>query len=168
MSERPELVVIAAVAHGGGIGIDNRLPWRLRKDLMRFKATTMGSPIVMGRKTWDSLGRPLPGRRSIVITREPQRALHGAETAGSLDEALELASGAASAFVIGGEQIYRLALPIADRLLLTEVDAQVEADAFFPDWDRAAFREIAREHHMADADNDHAFDFVEYQRLSPA
>ena len=164
---RPEIVLIAAVARNGTIGRDNELPWRLRADLQHFRALTLGHPILMGRKTWDSLGRPLPGRRSIVITRDSGARFEGAEPAGSLEQALSMAEGAASAFVIGGEQIYRIALPIADRLLLTEVDTRVAADAFFPAWDRTQFREVAREHHEADADNDHAFDFVEYQRLSP-
>jgi len=168
MSRRPELVVIAAVARDRGIGIDNHLPWHLRKDLLRFKATTMGSPIIMGRKTWDSLGRPLPGRRSIVISRNPTLGLEGAEVANSLPEALQLALGAPSAYVIGGEQIYALALPLADRLLLTEVDVQLPADAHFPAWSAEAFEEVSREHHPADADNDYPFDFVEYRRISPA
>lgn len=168
MSPRPELVVIAAVAIDGGIGVDNQLPWRLRKDLLRFKAATMGSPIIMGRKTWDSLGRPLPGRRSIVITRMADTRFEGAEVANSLEHALELCGDAKTAFVIGGAQIYALALPLAQRLLLTEVDASVTADAHFPAWDRSAFAETHREHHEADDDNDHAFDFVEYRRINPA
>ncbi len=168
MSRRPELVVIAAVARDRGIGIENRLPWHLRADLLRFKAITMGSPIIMGRKTWDSLGRPLPGRRSIVISRNPALRLAGAEVAASLPQALQIAAGAASAFVIGGEQIYALALPLADRLLLTEVDVRVPADAHFPDWSAKDFEEVRREHHAADADNDYPFDFVEYRRINPA
>jgi len=167
MSGQPQLVVIAAVARDGGIGLDNGLLWRLRKDLQRFKATTMGSPIIMGRKTWDSLGRPLPGRLNIVISRNRDARFVGAERAESLEHALAIATGADSAYVIGGAQIYQLALPLADRLLLTEVSAQGEADAHFPTWDRDAFEETRREHHEADADNDHPFDFVEYRRISP-
>lgn len=168
MTRHPELVVIAAVARDGGIGCQNQLPWRLRKDLMRFRAITMGFGIIMGRNTWASLGRPLPGRRNIVISSSSEFHPEGAERADSLDTALELAADKDHAFVIGGAQIYALALPRADRLLLTEVDALVSADTYFPAWPRECFRETAREHHEADAENDYAFDFVEYRRVSPA
>ena len=168
MSAVPELVVIAAVDRNGGIGIDNGLPWRLRKDLQRFRATTMGHPLIMGRKTWDSLGRPRPGRRSIVISRDPSLRLDGAERAGSLAEAMALVHGSERAFVIGGAQIYALALPIAQRLLLTEVDAALACDARFPAWSKAQFEEVAREHFEADVDNEHSFDFAEYRRITPA
>ncbi|MCB1916553.1 MAG: dihydrofolate reductase [Rhodocyclaceae bacterium] len=168
MDGTPELVVIAAVDRNGGIGIDGDLPWRLRNDLQRFRALTMGHPIIMGRKTWDSLGRPLPGRRSIVISRDRSLRPEGAERAGSLEEALALVRGAERAFVIGGAQIYALALPAAQRLLLTEVSATVAADAHFPHWPRDQFEEVTREHFSADDDNDHPFDFVEYRRVTPA
>lgn len=168
MTRHPELVVVAAVARDGGIGCRNQLPWRLRKDLLRFRAVTMGFPIIMGRNTWASLGRPLPGRRNIVISSRHDFQPAGAERVDSLDAALDLAADQGHAFVIGGAQIYALALPRADRLLLTEVDAQVEADTFFPAWPRECFREVVREHHAADSEDQYPFDFVEYRRIIPA
>jgi len=137
---RPRISLIAAVARGGAIGRDNVLLCRISDDLKFFKRTTLGAPVLMGRKTWDSIGRPLPGRRNVVITRNAGWQAEGAERAGSLDEALALVAGAPKAFVIGGGEIYRAALPRADELVLTEIDADFEADAFFPAWDRALFR----------------------------
>ncbi len=142
---RPTLSLIAAVAHHGAIGKDNALLVHLPDDLPRFKRLTMGAPIIMGRKTWDSIGRPLPGRRSIVVTRDPHWRAAGAETATSLDAALALAASAPKVFVIGGAQIYALALPLADELLLTEIDADFVADAFFPAWNRADFNQTSRQ-----------------------
>jgi dihydrofolate reductase len=146
---RPTLSVIAAVARNGAIGKDNALLVHLPDDLPRFKRLTMGAPLLMGRKTWDSIGRPLPGRRSIVITRNLQWQATGAEPAHSLTAALELAGSAPQAFVIGGAEIYALALPHADELLLTEIDADFEADAFFPPWKRADFTLASREDHAS-------------------
>lgn len=143
--QRPRLSIIAAVARNGGIGKDNGLLVHLPDDLPRFKRLTMGAPIIMGRKTWDSIGRPLPGRRSIVITRNPEWRSAGAERADSLAAALELAAAAPQAFVIGGAQIYALALPLADELLLTEIDADFDADAFFPSWNQADFQQHSTE-----------------------
>lgn len=159
-----KLALIAAVARNGTIGRDNALPWRLRDDLKRFKALTLGHPIVMGRKTWDSLGRPLPGRRNIVVTRQRDLKLEGAEVVHSLDEALALCGEVERAFVIGGAQLYAEALPRADELCLTEVQAEVEGDAHFPDWRDGGFTEVCRETHPADETNDHPFDFVDYLR----
>ena len=134
--QRPRLSIIAAVARNGAIGKDNGLLVHLPEDLPRFKRLTMGAPIIMGRKTWDSIGRPLPGRRSIVISRNPGWHAVGAERADSLVAALDLARAAPQAFVIGGAQIYALALTLVDELLLTEVDADFDADAYFPPWNR--------------------------------
>ena len=142
---RPALSVIAAVARHGAIGKNNALLVHLPDDLPRFKRLTMGAPLLMGRKTWDSIGRPLPGRRSIVITRNPQWRAEGAEPAASLRAALALVAQAPKAFVIGGAEIYALALPHADELLLTEIDAEFDADAFFPRWNRADFKLTSRE-----------------------
>ncbi len=146
---RPTLSLIAAIARDGAIGLDNQLLVRLGDDLQRFKRLTMGHPIVMGRKTWASLGRPLPGRRNIVVTRDAGWRAEGAETAGSLDAALAMAQGAAEVFVIGGAQIYALALPLADRLLLTEIDAAFPADTFFPPWNRDHFELVDSEAHTS-------------------
>ena len=144
---RPAVTLIAAVARDGGIGRAGDLLVRLPGDLPRFKQLTMGSPVVMGRKTWDSLGRALPGRRNIVVTRNGGFRADGAEAVASLDAAIALAADAPRVFVIGGAEIYALAMPIADELQLTEVDATFPADAFFPTWDRAAFTQTLHEPH---------------------
>jgi dihydrofolate reductase len=159
------IALVAAVACGGVIGRDGGLPWHLAEDLARFKSLTTGHTVVMGRKTWDSLPerfRPLPGRRNIVVTRDPDWPADGAEPAGSLEDALALATEDARVFVIGGAQIYRLALPLADELLLTEIDLVVEGDAFFPEFDRADFDERSREPHVAEDGT--CFAFVDYRR----
>ena len=141
-----EIVIIAAVARNRVIGKDNRLLWNIPEDMAHFKALTAGHTVVMGRKTWESLPqrfRPLPGRRNIVISRQPDYAAPGAEVADSLENALKLASTAATVFIIGGEQIYRQAMAVADRLEITEVDLEPEGDAWFPeiaavDWEKTA------------------------------
>lgn len=158
-----EIVLVAAVARNGVIGRDNALPWRLKADMRFFRQTTTGHTVVMGRKTWDSLGRPLPNRRNVVLTRDPAFRAEGAELAASLEDALAT-PGDGPIFVIGGAELYRQTLPYADRLLITEVEAEVEGDARFPDFDRSAFVETARSSHPADADNDHPYSFVEYRR----
>ena len=157
-----QLVLIAAVARNGVIGRNGDLPWRLPDDLKHFKALTLGHPILMGRRTWDSLGRPLPGRRNIVISRTPGWRADGAEGATSLDDALALVADAPQAFVIGGAQLYAQALPLADALELTEIDHDVDGDTHFPEWDRSAFVETARSAHTAEAGWPYAF--VSYAR----
>jgi len=142
---RPALSLVASVARDGGIGRAGELLVRLPGDLPRFKQLTLGSPIVMGRKTWDSIGRPLPGRRNIVVSRDAFWRADGAEAAPSFDAALAMAGDAPRAFVIGGAEIYALALPLADTLELTEVEATFPADAFFPAWPRADYRQTRRE-----------------------
>ena len=141
-----EIVIIAAVARNRVIGKDNRLLWNIPEDMAHFKALTSGQTVVMGRKTWESLPprfRPLPGRRNIVISRQPDYAAPGAEVADSLENALKLASTTAIVFIIGGEQIYRQAMAVADRLEVTEVDLEPEGDTWFPeiaavDWEKMA------------------------------
>ncbi len=160
---RPALSLIASVARDGGIGLAGGLLVRLPGDLPRFKQLTLGSPIVMGRKTWDSIGRPLPGRRSIVVSRNPDWRADGGEAAHSLDAALAMAADAQRVFVIGGAEIYALALPLADTLELTEIDATFPADAFFPTWPRADFRQIRREERET-ADG-LRYAFVTYKRI---
>ena len=142
---RPIVSLIAAVAGDGGIGHGGDLLVRLPGDLPRLKRLTLGAPIVMGRRTWDSIGRALPGRRNIVITRDRAFRAAGAEIAASLDEALALAADATRVFVLGGAEIYALALPLADELELTEIDAAFPADTFFPAWDRGRYEEMTRE-----------------------
>ena len=154
------LALVVAVAANGAIGIDGGLPWRLPGDLAFFKRVTLGKPIVMGRKTWESLPRkPLPGRPNLVVTRAQGYTADGAEVFGSLDAALKRgedlarAAGVDEVSVIGGAEIYRQALEKADRLYLTEVDAAPEADTFFPDFDRSIWREEWREPGPRQADD---------------
>lgn len=151
------VTLIAALGRNGVIGADGTMPWHLPEDLRHFKATTMGHPLVMGRRTFDSIGRPLPGRRTIVITRNPQWHHAGVESAHSFAEALALAGPSDEVFVAGGGEIYAQALPYAHRLVLTEVDAEPEGDTHFPDWDRADWSESVRESHDG-------FAFVTYER----
>jgi len=158
------LSLIAAVARNGAIGKDNALLWRLPEDLQFFKRTTLGCPVIMGRKTYESIGRPLPGRRNIVISRNEGWAAAGVERASSLQAALALVADAEKAFVIGGAQIYAEALPQADEIVLTEIDRDFEGDAFFPTWDRSQFKEVARETHHSPAPNDFDYAFVTYHR----
>ena len=160
---RPVVSLVAIVGRDGGIGRAGGLLVRLPEDLRRFKQITLGTPVVMGRKTWQSIGRPLPGRRNIVVTRDPQFAAAGAEAAPSLDAALALAAPAPVVSVIGGAEIYALALPFADELHLTELDAQFPADTFFPAWDRGRFAEVAREQHETAEGLRYAF--VTYEKL---
>jgi dihydrofolate reductase len=160
----PRLTLIVARARNGVIGRDGRLPWRLPEDLAFFKRTTMGHPIVMGRRTWESIGRPLPGRRNIVVSRQAGFAVAGAEVAASLAEALRLCEGGGEVFVIGGAQLYAEALPRADRLIVTEVDADFEGDTHWPAPDPAHWRESAREHLPPADERRFAIDFVTYLR----
>jgi dihydrofolate reductase len=138
--------LVVAVARNGVIGRDNDLPWRIPEDLKRFKALTMGKPVIMGRKTWDSLPKkPLPGRTNIVVTRNPEFRTEGAIVAHSFTEAVEKAAGANEIAVIGGEAIFAEALPIADIIHMTQVNASPEGDAFMPLIDRSQWRESARD-----------------------
>ncbi len=161
---KPILTLIAAVARNGVIGIENRLPWHLPADLRRFKALTSGHAVIMGRKTWESLPekfRPLPGRRNIVVTRDGSYRAEGAMVALSLPAAIA-AAGSGEAFVIGGAELYAAALPLADRLQLTEIDASYEGDTHFPAMDRQQWQETSREAHHDETGLDYAF--VTYER----
>lgn len=147
--------LIAAVAENGVIGKNNDLPWKIKSEFQYFKDTTMGRPIIMGRKSFMSLGKPLPGRANIVITRDKTYQAEGARAVHTLDEALALAKDIAAKdgideiFVVGGADIYRMALSAADRLYLTEIHMKPDGDIFFPDFDRAAWKETKREFHKA-------------------
>jgi dihydrofolate reductase len=165
--------LVAGVARNGAIGRDNQLLWRLPEDLKHFREVTMGAPVIMGRRTWESLPerfRPLPGRHNIVLSRSGGFRAVGASVAATLDDALALArrDHPARVFVIGGEQVYRDALPLADELELTEVERDFEGDAFFPPFDRGDFAEVRRERHHAPAPNDFDFSFVTYRRHAGA
>ena len=145
------LGLIFARARNGVIGKDNTLPWHLPEDLAHFKATTLGQPVIMGRKTWDSLPpkfRPLPGRRNIVVTRNPDWHADGADVAHSVQEALRLCAADAHPWVIGGAELYRLALPLADRVVVTEIDADFDGDAYAPSLG-PEWHEATRSHHQA-------------------
>lgn len=163
MSANTRIFLIAAVARNGVIGAHGKLPWHLPEDLQHFKKLTLGHPVVMGRRTWASLGKPLPGRENIVITRQPGFAAPGASIAASLEAAIALCAGEGLAFVIGGAEIYAAALPLADGLVLTEIDGDYEGDTRFPDWDRKAWRVSQKETHTAA--NGVRFDFVLYERV---
>lgn len=162
---KPTVALIAAVASDGGIGRGNALLWHLPEDLRHFKATTLGAPIVMGRKTWESIGRPLPGRRNIVVTRQVAWQAPGAEVVPSLDDAIERAGDVPRVFVIGGAQLYAAALPLADELVLTEVDAQAGADTFFPAWNRDDFEPEASEWQRSASGP--RYRFVTWRRRAP-
>ena len=159
------VALVAAVARGGVIGRDGGIPWRLPEDVAFFKELTTGHTVVMGRRTWESIPerfRPLPGRRNVVVTRNPEWSAEGAERAGSVEEALALVEGTERVFVIGGAEIYTAALPHADELILTEIDVGVEGDTVFQLWDRDAFEEVSREESVA-ADGT-PLAFVRYRR----
>ena len=162
------LSCIAALGENRVIGRGNRLPWHLPHDLRRFKAITMGHPMIMGRKTFDSIGRPLPGRRSIVLSRNPGWAAPGVETAPSLDAALERCTAEEEVFVIGGESLFRESLQRCDRLYLTLVHSTIEGDRFFPEIDWNEWEQIEDERHESDESHEHAFSFRTYDRTRPA
>ena len=166
--------IVVAVADNGVIGRGNKLIWRLKSDLRRFRDLTMGKPMIMGRKTFESIGRPLPGRETVVLTRDKTFAAEGVHAVHSWREAVSAADrladrmGASDIAVIGGGEIYALALPETQRLHLTLVHAEPEGDARFPSYDRAAFREVRREPRPRGPDDEHAFTFVDLERRLPA
>jgi dihydrofolate reductase len=164
LASRRRIEIIAAVASNGVIGEGNALPWRLPADMQRFRALTTGHSVIMGRKTWDSLGRPLPDRQNIVVSRREGWTPAGATTASSLDDAIALARLPDPVFVIGGAQLYRAALPIADVMHLTEVHGEFDGDTRFPDYAREPWREVARECRRNEALPPLAYDFVTFAR----
>ena len=157
--------IIVAMAENGVIGSDNRLPWHLPDDLKRFKALSLGKPIVMGRRTFDSIGRPLPGRTNIVISRNSGLAIEGIRVVHSLDEALRAAGAVPEIVVIGGAEIFRQVLPRTSTIHLTRVHARVAGDVLFPELDPAQWHESALEPHAADERHQYAFSFVTLQRI---
>ncbi|HEY5804558.1 MAG TPA: dihydrofolate reductase [Lysobacter sp.] len=162
-----DLVLIAAHDRQRAIGRDNDLPWRLPDDLKRFKVLTLGKPVLMGRKTAQSLGRALPGRLNLVLTRSDQVPFEGMQAVASVDEAMRIAAAAdaPALCVIGGGEVYAQCLPLATQLHLTHVDTRVDgADAFFPAIDETQWRVVTRERHEADAKHAFAFEFVDYVR----
>jgi len=169
-----DIVLLAAVAQNGVIGRDNTLPWRLKSDMQHFRNVTMGKPVVMGRKTYQSIGKPLPGRTTIVVSRDAEFAAPGVVVARSLAAALDAARGdalrrgASAIIVAGGGDIYKQAMPLATQLTITEVDKSVDGDARFPAIDPQSWREISRSAHKPSADDECPFAFVAYQRVNAA
>jgi dihydrofolate reductase len=158
--------VIVAVANNGVIGVDNRLPWRLPADLRHFKSITMGKPIIMGRRTWESLPGLLPGRRHIVITRDREYRADGCELVHSVEEALKITADAPEVMIVGGGGLYRQMLSRADRLYLTRVDVDLKGDTFFPEIDWGEWREVSRDAHPADEHNQFAYTFIILNRIN--
>ena len=165
-----KLALIAAYAQNRVVGIDNKLPWHLPEDLKYFKRCTSGKAIIMGRKTFESIGRPLPNRTNIVISRNPEFNMDGVKVVSTLDEAIELAkavneiNGIDEIMVIGGATIYELTLPLADRLYLTHVHANVEGDAYFPEVDFSSWHEVERADYSASETNPYDYSFVVYEK----
>lgn len=168
-----KITLIAAMAKNRGIGMDGELPWHLPGELKHFKEVTMGKPIVMGRKTWESIGRALPGRQNIVVSRNLAFRAPGCDHARSLDEAIGMAAGE-EVMIVGGGELYRQALDHADRMILTEVDCEPQADTWFPDWNPEQWEQVSVRAEQADEKNPHAYRVVEWLRkngtcgISPA
>lgn len=157
------LTLVAAMGRNGGIGQAGRMPWHLPAELKHFKRTTLGKPVVMGRKTWESIGRPLPGRQNLVVTRNKALRADGAQLVGSLVEAIEAAEGT-ELMVIGGGELYRQALPLASRMVLTTIDIEPECDTWFPAWDPADWTLVDAEQVPPGEGNDLAFEVSEWMR----
>jgi dihydrofolate reductase len=161
---KPRVSLIVAMARNRVIGINNTLPWHLPADLKHFKALTMGHHIVMGRKTYESIGKPLPGRTSVVVTRNADYAQPGVIVVNSLEAAIAACGDDAEIFVIGGAELYRQAIVLADRIYLTEIDADISGDAHFTELDRNLWLETERISHAPDEKNLHPYQFVVYDR----
>jgi dihydrofolate reductase len=158
------IFIVAALAHNRAIGRNNGMPWRLPEDLKRFKRLTLGHAVIMGRKTFESIGSPLPGRNNIVLTRSRDWAPSGCVVVHTLESALAAIGESQDAFVIGGAQVYALAMPLAQRLYMTEIARDFEGDAFFPEFDRSQWREVSRERHTAGDPDVFDYAFVVYER----
>ncbi|MBA4381013.1 MAG: diacylglycerol kinase [Sideroxydans sp.] len=157
--------IIVAMSRNHTIGIKNTLPWRCPEDLKHFKAQTMGHHMIMGRKTFDSIGKTLPGRTTVVVTRDKQLMIEGCLMAHSLAEAIDLCSEDEETFIVGGADIYAQSLALADRLYITEIQQDVEGDAHFPAFDKSAWQEIAREVRSQESPQPLHYHFVTYQRI---
>lgn len=158
------VALIVGLSDNYCIGNNNQLPWRQSADLQRFKRLTMGKPVIMGRKTYESIGKPLPGRANIIVTRNQDYQAEGCIIEHSLEQAVEDHLHLPEFFIIGGEQIFKEALPLADRMYLTWIRTQIEGDAFFPKWSTRDWREVEREDHEADEKNDYDYSFVKLER----
>ena len=160
----PHIQIVVARARNGVIGRNNALPWRLPEDLAHFKRVTIGHPIIMGRKTWESIARPLPGRRNIVVTRDPAWSAAGAECAGSVEKALLACASEERLSIIGGASLYAEAMAHAHELIVTEIGRDFDGDVFFPPIDAAMWREVSRETHSSSGGDALDFAFVRYLR----
>ncbi|PCJ48639.1 MAG: type 3 dihydrofolate reductase [Gammaproteobacteria bacterium] len=160
----PRINLIAAMAKGRTIGRDNKMPWHLPADLKHFKATTLKHPVIMGRKTYQSIGKALPGRRNIVVTRDDNFQCEDAEVVHDLDEAVTICGDVSDIMIIGGANIYEQMLSKATRLYLTFIDLAVDGDSYFPDWTDLGFEQVALEAHLADEKNKHDYQFVTFER----
>ena len=161
-----QITLIAAIANNRAIGLDGRMPWHLPAELQHFKCVTLGNAILMGRKTWQAIGRPLPGRQNIVITRNPDFLAAGADVCTSLSDGIDI-SKHREVMVIGGGQLYELALPLAQRMVLSLVDTEPQADTWFPRWSDAQWQQVSEQHYRADSNNRHAYRVVEFLRIKP-
>ena len=159
---KPIISLIAAMANNRVIGKNNQMPWHLPADLRHFKAITLGKPIIMGRKTYESIGRPLPGRKNIVISRDTNYTLENCETVCSLEEAMGLVNDVEEIMIIGGGYLYSQTLPQADRLYLTFIDLDVEGDTRFPSYEHLKLTELKREKHLKDEKNQYDYQFVDF------
>jgi dihydrofolate reductase len=159
------ITIVVAMSNNSLIGREGGLPWRLSADLQHFKSITMGKPIVMGRLTYESIGRPLPGRENIILTRDPEYKAEGCTIIHDLEQIKSRCSDVEELMIIGGAQLYFETLPIANKLFVTEVHAELDGDTFFPDLDRSQWREMEREHFTADEKNDFDFSFVALERI---
>ena len=164
MKPLPNLSIIAALSDNRVIGRDNQLPWRMPADLAHFKRLTMGKPIIMGRRTWESLPGLLPHRTHVVVTRDRDYVAEGGFVVHSIEEALGFAGDAEEMMIIGGANLYAQTLPLASRMYLTLIHEQVDGDAHFPDYPETLWREVSRKAHVSDDRNPHAYSFVEFRR----
>lgn len=164
MDNKSELAIIVAMARNRTIGINNTLPWRCPEDLKHFKELTMGHHMIMGRKTYDSIGKPLPGRTTVVVTRDRHLKVDGCMVTHSLPEAISSCASDKRIFIVGGSEIYAQALKLANTLYITEIQQDVDGDAYFPEFDRNQWREIAREIRTQEAPQRLEYHFVTYQR----
>lgn len=161
----PRISIIVAMAQNRTIGINNTLPWRIPEDLKHFKMLTMGHHMIMGRKTFDSIGKPLPGRTTVVVTRNRELAIDGCIMAHSLTEAIAACATDEEVFIVGGAELYRQAMPLVNTLYLTEIRQDVAGDAHFPEFNRAEWQESSRERRRQETPQPLEYDFITYQRI---
>lgn len=158
-----EMIIIVAVAQNGVIGRQGKLPWHLPSDLKHFKKTTMHHPVIMGRKTFESIGKPLPGRENLILTRDPAHSFPGCTSLQSLQQLLDYCRNYPKAFIIGGGEVFRLTLPITDTIILTALERAVEGDVFFPPIDPESFRRVSVTHYQ----QEEPYDIIHYRRIAP-